>query len=71
MQVHDRAQGAPVLARERFSDVKTHAKPCTLDMHGFFRKNSGIFGDLFSGLLCGQFCTTAGKNHVFAGEYFT
>jgi hypothetical protein len=30
-------------------------------MHGFFRKNSGIFGDLFSGLLCGQFCTTAGK----------
>lgn len=46
MQVHDRLQGAPVLALVGDAGVcKTHAKPCILCMHGFLHKNGGIFVD--------------------------
>jgi hypothetical protein len=45
MQVHDSAQGAPVLALAGISVVKTNAKPCTLECMAFLRKNEGIFGN--------------------------
>lgn len=38
----------------------------------FIRKNGGIFGDFFSELLHGQFCTAAGVIQVLCGrEFFT
>ncbi len=48
MQVHERPQAAPALVLRGIKIRDLHAKPCTLWMHGFFRKNSGIFGDFFA-----------------------
>lgn len=73
MQVHDRPQGAPVLALAGNSvSVKRMQNHATYACMAFIRKNGGIFGDFFSGLLHGQFCTAAGVIQVLCGrEFFT
>lgn len=73
MQVHDRPQDAPVLALAGVSvtlkRMQNHAPYACM---AFIRKNGGIFGDFFSGLLHGQFCTAAGVIQVLCGcEFFT
>ncbi|MHC5106595.1 hypothetical protein [Enterobacter ludwigii] len=73
MQVHDLPQGAPVLALAgEFSVGKTHAKPCTLCMHGFFTGKQRDFLEFLKGLLSGQLCTAAGVIQVLCRcEFFT
>ena len=73
MQVHDRPQGAPVLALAGVSvtlkRMQNHAPYACM---AFIHKNGGIFGDFFSGLLHGQFCTAAGVIQVLCRrEFFT
>ena len=67
MQVHDRPQGAPVLALEgdpvSLKRMQNHAPYACM---AFIRKNGGIL----SGLLHSQFCTTAGVIQVLCGREF-
>ena len=73
MQVHDLPQGAPVLALAGGSSIgKTHAKPCTLCMHGFFRGKRRDFREFLKGLLRGQLYASAGVIQVLCRrEFFT
>jgi len=57
MQVHQQSQTAPELALTRVAGgMKTHAKPCTLRMHGLIREKWWDLRGFFDGLLRGQFC---------------
>lgn len=73
MQAHDRSQGAPVLALVGDSvSVKRMQYHAPYAYMAFIRKNGGIFGGFLSGLLHGQFCTTAGIIQVLCRcEFFT
>lgn len=73
MQVHDRPQGAPVLALAGDPvSVKRMQNHAPYQCMAFLRENSGIFGFFLNGLLHGQFCTTAGVIQALCGrEFFT
>lgn len=69
MQVHERPQGAPVLALAgdpvSVKRMQNHAPYACMAF-------LGEKGDIFKGLLRGQFCTAVGKIQALCGcEFFT
>ncbi len=69
MQVHERPQGALMLA---LAGDPVSVKPCILCMHGFFMGKQRVFREFLKELLRGQLRALAGVIQVLCRcEFFT